>query len=268
LRSFCWLASAAGFNAILVPLNYYFASRIGEGSVSAWAFVAKIIVLFNSLFAFGVNTVVLPYLARKLDQRQNPAGCSKVYYLMVAGTWVGGFVALTISIFAEPLVYALLFAGNKITEEQISTLAHVLRLGVFQVPVAITGAIALKSAAVSGAAVRVMLASSAGLVVNLLLNWMLVPSLGLEGIAVGALGSLVVSTVLLCAGLRSGSAISMLLGAVLFVTWLVWAGAALAIESRSRPGMIAAAGSLLILVFLQWLFWPQNCSRKLHHPEF
>jgi peptidoglycan biosynthesis protein MviN/MurJ (putative lipid II flippase) len=182
LRSYWWLAFAAIFTALLVPLNYYFASTVGEGFVSAWAFASKIIMLFNGLFAFGVTAVVLPHLARKFDRQQNAAGRNHLYILLVSGTWVGGFIALALSIFAEPLVYALLSTGDKITEEQIVTLARVLRLGALQVPVAITGAIALKSAAVSGAAVRVVLASFCGLVVNLLLNRQLV---GLGGCGLG-----------------------------------------------------------------------------------
>lgn len=261
LSSYCWLAFAAVFTALLVPLNYYFASTVGEGSVSAWAFASKIIILFNGLFAFGVTAVVLPHLARKFNRQQNAAGRNHLYFLLVAGTWVGGFIALALSIFAEPLVYALLSTGDKITEEQIVTLARVLRLGALQVPVAITGAIALKSAAVSGAVVRAVLASFCGLVVNLLLNRMLVPIYGLEGIALGSLGALMVSTALLCAGLRSRFGMSLLLGTVLIVSWLVWVGAAWAVEIHSGVGIMAASGALVVLVFLQWLFW----SHQLHH---
>jgi peptidoglycan biosynthesis protein MviN/MurJ (putative lipid II flippase) len=261
LRSYWWLAFAAIFTALLVPLNYYFASTVGEGFVSAWAFASKIIMLFNGLFAFGVTAVVLPHLARKFDRQQNAAGRNHLYFLLVSGTWVGGFIALALSIFAEPLVYALLSTGDKITEEQIVTLARVLRLGALQVPVAITGAIALKSAAVSGAAVRVVLASFCGLVVNLLLNRMLVPVYGLEGIALGSLGALMVSTVLLCVGLRSRFGMSLLLCAVLIVSWLVWVGAAWAVEIHSGVLIMVAGGALVVLVFLQWFFW----SHQLHH---
>lgn len=261
LRSYLWLASGAVFSALLVPLNYYFASTVGEGSVSAWAFASKIIILFNGLFAFGVTAVVLPHLARKFDRQQNAAGRNHLYLLLVAGTWGGGFIALALSIFAEPLVYALLSTGDKITEEQIVTLARVLRLGALQVPVAISGAIALKSAAISGVAIRAVLASFCGLALNLLLNRLLVPVYGLEGIALGALGALMVSTVLLCAGLRSGYGMSLLLGAVLIVGWLVWVGAAWAVEIHSAVAMMAAGGALVVLVFLQWLFW----SQQLHH---
>ena len=261
LRSYLWLAFASVFTALLVPLNYYFASTVGEGSVSAWAFAGKIIILFNSIFAFAVTAVVLPHLARKFDRQQNAAGRNHLYLLLVAGTWAGGFIALALAIFAEPLVFVLLSTGDKITEEQILTLARVLRLGALQVPVAITAAIALKSAAVSGAAVRAVLASFCGLSVNLLLNLWLVPVYGLEGIALGTLGALMVSTVLLCAGLRSSYGMSLLLGAVLPVGWFVWVGAAWAVEIHSSTGMMAAAGGLVALAFVQWLFW----SQQLHH---
>jgi peptidoglycan biosynthesis protein MviN/MurJ (putative lipid II flippase) len=261
LRTYLWLAFAAVFTALLVPLNYHFASTVGEGFVSAWAFASKIIILFNSIFAFGVTAVVLPHLARKFDRQRNEAGRNHLYFLLVAGTWAGGFIALALAIFAEPLVFALLSTGDKITEEQIVTLARVLRLGALQVPVAITAAIALKSVAVSGAAVRAVLASFCGLVVNYTLNCWLVIIYGIEGIALGLLGALMVSTVLLCAGLRSGYGMSLLLGVVLPFGWLVWGCAAWAIEIHSSVGMGVAAVGLVLLMFLQWIFW----SKKLHH---
>lgn len=261
LRSYNWLALAAVSTALLVPLNYYFASTVGEGFVTSWAFSSKIITIFNAFFAFVVTSVFLPFLAQTFERHNNSAGRNHLYFLLIAGTWIGGFIALVLSIFAEPLIYALLSSGGKISDDQIHMLAQVLRLGALQIPVAITGAIALKSAAVSGVTVHVMLASFVGLAINLIVDLLLVPHYGLEGIALGALAALMVSTLLLFATLRSSYGISLMLGGVMLVGWIVWAFAAWVIEVHSKAGIMIVGVAVILLFLLQWLFW----SKQLHH---
>jgi peptidoglycan biosynthesis protein MviN/MurJ (putative lipid II flippase) len=260
-RSYNLLALATVSTALLVPLNYFFASNVGEGFVSSWAFSSKIITIFNGLFAFVVTSVVLPHLAHTFERHNNSGGRNHLYFLLMAGSWIGGFIALVLAIFAEPLIYALLSTSDKISDEQIHMLAQVLRLGALQVPVAITGAIAFKSAAVSGVTAHVMLSSFVGLAINLIVDLLLVPHYGLEGIALGALAALMVSTLLLCVTLRSSYGMSLMLSGVILVGWIVWAAATWAIEVHSSAGIMLVGVAVVLLFLLQWIFW----SKKLHH---
>ena len=261
LQSYIWLVFAAIFTALIAPVNYYFAGTVGEGSVSAWAFASKIVILFNSLFAFGVTAVVLPHLAAKFEKGDNRSGRNHFFFLVVAGTWIGGLVAVALSIFAEPMVYALFGSGGHVTDQQMEILARVLRIGALQVPVAIAGAIVMKSAAISGAAGRAVLASCLGLVANVSANLLLVPALGLEGIAVGALVAIMVSTIFLCISSRERYGTSLSVSAVLLFGWCIWIGFAWAIDRKNSIGLAATTFGLCLLAAVHWISW----KWQLHH---
>ncbi len=261
LRSYFWLALAAAFTALAVPVNYYFAAMAGSGSVSAWAFAGKIITLFNSLFAFGVTAVVLPHLAAKFTGGDNASGRDHFFFLLVAGTWIGGVVALALAIFAEPLVFAVFSASGQLSEERMSSLATVLRIGALQVPVVIAGAIVFKSVVVSGSSTRAVMAAFAGLTINIVINQMMVPKFGLQAIAIGALVATMVTTLVASTGSRARYGTSSWVGGILLFGWLVWAGTAWAIEARNGWAMAGAGGGLMILAAVHLGFW----KRQLHH---
>lgn len=261
LRSYLWLAFAAAFTALAVPVNYYFAAMVGGGSVSAWAFAGKIVTLFNSLFAFGVTAVVLPHLAAKFTGGDNASGRDHFFFLLVAGTWIGGVVALALAIFAEPLVFAVFSAGGQLSEERMSSLATVLRIGALQVPVVIAGAIVFKSVVVSGSSTRAVMAAFAGLMINIVINQMMVPKFGLQAIAIGALVATMVTTLVASTGSRARYGTSSWVGGILLFGWLVWAGTAWAIEARNGWAMAGAGGGLMILAAMHLGFW----KRQLHH---
>ena len=261
LLSYFWLALAASFTALAVPVNFYFAALVGSGSVSAWAFAGKFVILFNSLFSFGVTAVVLPHLAAKFAAGDHASGRDHFFFLLVAGTWIGGVVALALAIFAEPLVYGVFNAGGQLSQDQIASLATVFRIGALQVPVAIAGAIVLKSVVVSGSSTRAVIGSFAGLIVNILINNFFAVALGLQAIAVGALLATMVTTLVAYSGSRASYGASAWVGVILLFGWLVWAGAAWAIDTKNALALTGSAVGLLVLAALHIGLW----RNKLYH---
>jgi peptidoglycan biosynthesis protein MviN/MurJ (putative lipid II flippase) len=261
LQSYVWLVFAAIFTALIAPVNYYFAGTVGQGSVTAWAFASKIVVLFSSLFAFGVTAVVLPHLAAKFEKAENASGINHFFFLLIAGTWIGGLVVVALSIFAEPMVYALFASDGQVTEHQMAILIRILRIGALQVPVAITGAIIIKSAAISGASGRAVLASFLGLATNIIGNFFLVPRLGLEGIAIGALVAIIVSTIFLCISTRKSYGTSLLVSAILLFGWSLWIGFAWAIDLKNNLALAGVVFWVFVLAAVHWFSW----ENQLHH---
>lgn len=259
--SYFWLALAASFTALAVPMNFYFAGMVGSGFVSAWAFSAKIITLFNSLFAFGVTAVVLPHLAVKFTAEDGGSGRDHYFFLLIAGTWIGGFVTLALAIFAQPLVFGIFSAGGQLSEDQMATLSTVLRIGALQVPVAISGAIVFKSVVVSGTSMRAVIASLFGLVINVTINQLFVATLGLKAIAIGALLAAMVTTLVAYTGSRARYGASNWVAVILLFGWLVWAGIAWAIDTQSAWAISCGVGGLVVLMILHLSFWHFG----LHH---
>lgn len=236
---------AALLTAALVPLNYSFAASVVSGGLSAWAISNKIVILFTGLATVGASAIVLPYLARLLVQG---AGLrDDAHFLLVAGSWIGGVLVVGALLFSDPLV-ATLFSGS-LTDGQLSELSSIVKIGVLQLPMAITGAIVAKMAIVSGASSGVLLSAILGFSCNLLLNLVLVPHFGVLGVAIGALAATAVTTLSLV--LIAHRKIGLMVREVvtLFVSWLVWSGAGIAAGTQSSAAVFT---SVLAISGLAW----------------
>ena len=242
---------AASLTAALVPLNYAFAASVVSGGLSAWALANKIVVLFTGLASVGASAVVLPYLARMLAQGVGVQ--DDAHFLLVAGSWIGGLLAVGVLLFADPLVAAAL--SGSVTSSQLSDLSGIVKIGVLQLPIAIAGALVAKMAIVSGASSRVLFAAGLGFACNLLVNLLLVPHIGVLGVAVGTLVATALSTLTLMLSARTKIGLALREIVTLLVGWLVWAGAGVAASSQSTAAVacaVLAVGGLAWAQFRNW----------------
>lgn len=242
---------AASLTAALVPLNYAFAASVASGGLSAWALANKIVVLFTGLASVGASAVVLPYLARMLAQGVGVR--DDAHFLLVAGSWMGGLLAVGALLFADPLVAAAL--SDALTASQLSSLSGIVKIGVLQLPIGIAGALVAKMAIVSGASSRVLYAAMLGFAANLLANLFLVPHIGVLGVAIGALVAMALSTLALVLAARSRIGLTTREIVTLLVGWLVWAGAGAAAGSQSSAAIACAVLAVCALAWAQFRTW-------------
>lgn len=253
------LVGAALLTAVLIPVNYAFAASVASGAVSAWALASKMVALFSGLASVGASAVVLPYLAQLFSQGVKKGMQDDAYFLLVAGGWIGGLLAVGAVLFAEPLVGAAL-AGS-LSQAQVVELANIVKVGVLQLPVAIAGALVAKMAIVSGVSSRVLFAAMLGFICNLLVNMVLVTRVGVMGVAIGALSATVVMTLSLAVAANRQIGLSVRELLILFASWLVWAGVCVAIDSHSTAAMECTALAVLGMVWVQ--FTLRRAGREL-----
>lgn len=251
IASYRRLFLAASLSAALVPLNYAFAASVVSGGLSAWALANKIVVLFTGLASVGASAVVLPYLARMLTQGVGVR--DDAHFLLVAGSWIGGGLAVGALLFADPLVAAAL--SDSVTPSQLSDLSTIVKIGVVQLPIAIAGALVAKMAIVAGASSRVLFAAVLGFACNLSVNLLLVPYLGVLGVAVGSLTATALSTLSLVLVARAKIGLMLREIVTLVVGWLVWAGAGVAASSQSAAAISCAMLALGGLAWAQFRNW-------------
>ncbi|MEI6070393.1 MAG: lipid II flippase MurJ [Verrucomicrobiae bacterium] len=259
LDTYGWLVFAALFSSAAAPVNYAFAAMAGVGAVSGWAFASKMILLFNGLVIAGVTSVLLPHMARTISRSTASQTGSYFVFLLLSGTWVGGAVLLGVAVFAEPMVAAL-FTGSKVTEAQVQTLSQVLRIGVVQLPVLVVGAIIIKAAAVTQCSSRSVLASAVALVVSAVTSSLLVPSLGILGIAYASLGATVVGTLYLVGAMRRQCGMSPSVPWILLVTWAGWAAISMAMTSGQGLAIAEVFAAILLLGLLHYFVWRRSLA--------
>jgi peptidoglycan biosynthesis protein MviN/MurJ (putative lipid II flippase) len=233
------LLIAAALPAALIPLNYAFAATVASGALSAWAFSSKVVVLFAGVASVGATAVVLPHLASLFTHERKSGVREDTYLLLVLGTWIGGLLAAGAFTFAEPIVTAGL--ASDLTQSQISDFASIIKIGALQLPAMFSGLLVTKIAIISGGSSRAMYSAALGFASNLLINILLVPHLGVLGVAIGALTAITLSTLaLLISSYRQvGLSLKQLMTVV--ASWLIWAGACIAISSENTAVLTCAA---------------------------
>ena len=252
-KTYVWLVPFAALSALAGPANYFFAAQIGKGGITLWALTGKITACFSQFISIAAAALILPHISGIIERGKHVSGREHTYFLLVTGTWMGGLIALGLSLFADPL--AALLLSDRTGQDQIQAFAHLVRIGALQIPVAMAAAILVKSATASGAVPQATWGAFIGLLANIVINILLVPRIGLAGVACGALAGMVITTLVACLGTRASFGVSRGLGVLLVFGWAVWAGVVFSVETRQGLPMTAAAVSLIILGILHREGW-------------
>jgi putative peptidoglycan lipid II flippase len=251
VRRLYWpLVAAAFLPAALIPANYAFAASVGTGTVAAWAFASKIVTLFTGLASVVATAVVLPHLAQVLMLRGVESTRQNANLLIALGVWFGGVLMLGGFLFAEPLVASLL--GKGLPVSQVTELAGIVKVGLLSIPIAIVGALANKLAIAAGRTSRVMYSAIWAFAGNILVNFVLVPKIGVMGVAIGALVGGTLSAIAVLAGVYHLIGLSLRDVFVALAGWLAWLAVCVGLVSTSAAALVSAGIALGAMARLQW----------------
>lgn len=252
VRRIYWpLVAAAILPAALIPMNYAFATSVSTGMGATWAFASKIVVLFSGLTSVGATAVVLPRMANLISSAGGGQVRSDANLLIALGVWLGGVLMLGGFLFAEPLVAILLGKGLSITE--VKDLALIAKIGLMQIPVVIVGVMANKLAVAAGRSDRVMYSSVVAFSLNFLINVLLVPKIGVLGVAIGALLGGAASLTVALAGVRRRIGLSLPEIFIAAASWLSWVAVCFGLLSGSEAVLISGVVLLGLMARLQWV---------------
>ena len=251
-RRIYWpLVAAAILPAALIPMNYAFATSVSTGMGATWAFASKIVVLFSGLASVGVTAVVLPRMANLISSSGGGYVRSDANLLIAIGVWLGGVLMLGGFLFAKPLVAILLGKGLSIIE--VEDLALIAKIGLMQIPVVIVGVLANKLAVAAGRSDRVMYSSVVAFSFNFLINVLLVPKIGVVGVAIGALLGGAASLTVALAGVHRRIGLSLPEIFIAAASWLSWVAVCFGLLSGSEAVLISGVVLLGLMARLQWV---------------
>ncbi len=262
VRRIYWpLVAAAVLPTALIPMNYAFAASVSTGMGATWSFASKIVVLFSGMASVGATSVVLPRMSNLIFSAGGGAHVrSEANFLIAIGVWLGGVLMLGGFIFAEPLVAILL--GKGLSINQVRDLALIAKIGLMQIPVVIVGVLANKLAVAAGRSARVMYSSVLAFAVNFLINFLLVPKIGILGVAIGALLGGSVSLTVVLAGVHRHIGLSLSEIFIAAACWLSWVAVCLGLLSGSEAALIFGVVLLGLMARLQWVVLDKSYTGK------
>lgn len=167
----------------LIPLvDQFFAARLGEGVVSSLSYANRLLLGLQGLAGLALQRASLPLLSRMTAA--SPAqvrGTAMRWALLSAGS--GAVTAVAVVLAADPLV-AWLFERGSFTPQDRHDVVRLLRWGTLQLPAFLAGLALVTALAAMRAAAFFVVAAGAGFVVKLVLNFALLPGLGVVGLQV------------------------------------------------------------------------------------
>lgn len=253
LRNCKWLVLCALLTGAAVPMNFWFAGQIGVGGLSTWALGSKLVQISSLLGAALMTAVFVPYMSKVVTLGLKARIRDDLFVSLMLGSWGSAIVIVAVFIFAEPIIYA---AASGLNDPQAAgRLVGILKFGALQLPFALSALLLFKLCAVSAVSTRAAIAALIGLLTNLVLNFLLMPAMGLVGLALAWTLSSLVATLVVIGVTRAQSHLSVSDILMLLATWSVLVGLAAVIHFRSWVGgaVVFLAVAFLVLFQLRML---------------
>jgi putative peptidoglycan lipid II flippase len=243
-----WLVFCAFLSSLIIPINYWFAGNVGVGSVSTWAIGSKLVQMSSLIGAALMTAVFVPYMTNLVSAGITSRIRNSLFVSLVVGSWGSAVVIAIVFVFAEPLVFS---AVSSVNDETVAMqLVGILKLGALQLPYVITTILLVKLCAVSAVSRKAVAAALVGLTVNIILNFVLAPTLGVLGLAAAWTASSILSTVLIMVFTRKQSHLSLVELSSISVTWLVLFCFALGMHLQSA---LIVLGTMIVAVMIFYM---------------
>lgn len=253
LRNCKWLVLCALLTGAAVPMNYWFAGQVGVGALSTWALGSKLVQISSLLVAALMTAVFVPYMSKVVALGLKARVRDDLFVSLVLGSWGCAIAIAAVFVFAEPIIYA---ASSGLDDPQATDrLVGILKFGALQLPFTLSAILLFKLCAVSAVSLKAVVAALVGLLVNVVLNILLTPTMGLVGLALAWTISSFVATLVVIGVTRAQSHLTALDILMLLASWTVLVGLSAAIHFRSWPagGMVLLGAALLLMLQLQML---------------
>ncbi len=189
------LASAIFGSTVIV--DQIMAAWLQPGSVAVLGFTDKICGMILAVTASPSCEVLFPYFADKVA-RQDWQGVRKQLFTSAILIVALALPAVLALILLAPQLVSLLFQRGSFTAEDSQRVAEVLRFAALQIPFYILGSLAARVVVAMQAPRFILIVSAFATVGNGLLNWLLMQSMGLSGIALATALVQCLSAVLAC----------------------------------------------------------------------
>jgi peptidoglycan biosynthesis protein MviN/MurJ (putative lipid II flippase) len=175
-----------GFGSLImgltVPVDQFFAARLGEGSVAALGYANRVVALATGLGAVAIGRALLPVLCNAVATGQTDLGRDQA----VRWAWIAlacGVVAAAVGWRLTPWGVALLFERGSFTASDTQVVSTILRASLVQLPFYFGGIVLVQWLTALGRFKPLLYVAVIAILSKILLNAALVGPYGTAGIA-------------------------------------------------------------------------------------
>lgn len=187
------LVLAALFVSLALPVNNMMAASLAPGSVSAFNLGFKFILFFTGLIGTGISTVMLPHFSQYFAGNHLSEARHELSFFVIITMLISIVLTIFISLLS-PLIVGCILYGGLFSITDTTTVTKILEYGLLQMPFFCIGMIMTKYANARRKNTIIMLSSISGLIVNVILNFIFMRTMGIPGIALATSLSVIFAT--------------------------------------------------------------------------
>ena len=240
------LVIASFFVSASIPVNNAMASGLSAGSVAAFSLGNKFVLSVTGIIGTGIATVMLPYFSSFVARNRMFEVRQELSLFLNFSTIISIPVSILIYLASDEIV-RIVFQGGVFTGDDAFTVARVIKFGIIQLPFFTCNILILKFATATRHTGLIMIASVAGLFLNIVLNNVLMGHMGVAGISLASTISMMLVTFLFAILIHRLGHVSWIDIITIALNWMLYFTIILCFHYKSYAGVIVAVFALLLL---------------------
>jgi putative peptidoglycan lipid II flippase len=240
------LVIASFFVSASIPVNNAMASGLSAGSVAAFSLGNKFVLSVTGIIGAGIATVMLPYFSSFVAKNRIFEVRQELSLFLKFSMIISIPVSILIYLVSDEIV-RIVFQGGVFTGDDSFTVARVLKFGIIQLPFFTCNILILKFATATRHTGLIMIASVAGLFLNIILNNILMGHMGVAGISLASTISMMMVTFLFLILIYKLGHVSWIDIITISLNWMLYFTIILCFHYKSYAGVVVSVFALLLL---------------------
>lgn len=262
VRHYAPLMMAAFFAGVSLPVNSAMASSLSSGSVAAFNLGNKFILLVTGLIGTGIATVMLPYFSSYIAKNHLSEIRKELSFFLFIATILSIPISIVLYLTADRLIQTV-FLGGAFGHDDVIAVGRVVKYGVIQLPFFTSNILIVRYLTAFKSNRIIMVISCVGLLLNVMLNIVLMPRMGVAGISLGGSISLMIATCILILMMRRLDHLMSIDMLILTLIWLLYFTAILCLHYLSYVGVIVSFIALVVLAVEHYKLISRNKGTPL-----
>ena len=247
-RQYFPLLASAFFVGVILPINTLLASTLASGNVSIFLFGMKIVLFVSGLLAVVVSNVMLPYFSSIAVKYHAEMVKKELAFFMLLATFASVPISAMLYLWAEQIV-SLIFYSKTSIESDLVAIQSVVQYSVVQLPFFTSNILLLKYATATRHLRVIVISAFVGLLLNVGASLLLMPKMGVSGIALATSVAMIASSALILLMLSFFRHVSIVDTLVVLLNWMLFLTLIVALHFQSIPSAVMIIITYGILLF-------------------
>ncbi len=246
-RQYWPLMASALFISLVTPAAMLLATSLPDGGVSAYNLGSKIVLFVTGLVDTAILAVMLPYFSMLVARNRLVSVKRELSFFLLLATFITVPISAGLFLWSEPIV-RLIFEGGRFDGSATEQVTRVMQYSLLQLPFFVCNSLLLKFSMAIRHVITISAVAFVGLLFNIVAGIILMPHMGVGGIALGASLSILVSTILLLLILARNGYVTGLDTVIMFLNWMLFITLLMCFHFQSRPSIYVTILAYVVLM--------------------